>query len=63
MLKKPLVIDGFYLDSETGGIEQTGLAYYKKGGFGVTYSYEQAEGIVKNNSAFSLVLKANRCLS
>ena len=46
MLQKPLVIDGFYLDSETGGIEQTGLAYYKKGGFGVTYSYEQAEGIV-----------------
>ncbi|VVM21790.1 hypothetical protein BSPWISOXPB_4310, partial [uncultured Gammaproteobacteria bacterium] len=45
LLQKPAEIDGFYLDSETGEIEQTGLSY-KNGGFGVTYSYEQAEGVV-----------------
>ena len=45
LLQKPTEIDGFYLDSETGDIEQTGLSY-KNGAFGVTYSYEQAKGIV-----------------
>lgn len=45
LLQKPAEIDGFYLDSETGYIEQTGSSY-KNGDFGVTYSHDQAKGIV-----------------